>query len=183
MSSPAKLLFDENFGGPIVDALKRLVHFQREPPEVRGIREFVSSGTHDEEWVQKLANEGWIVVSADRGKQCGGAKLPQVCAEHGVTHVLLSNSVHELPQFEKMRAILSVWDQLCQLVTADKGTRYRLRFNPDRTKALLEPFPKPKQKSSAKGPKSMKADFLPSGRRRIVLEDDLPSNRNDPNEK
>lgn len=87
-----------------MDALPQLVYFQKARTEIMGIREFVKADCADDEWVPKLSVEEWIVVSSDRGKQCGGAKLPQVCAEHRVTHVLLSKAVHELSQFDKMRA-------------------------------------------------------------------------------
>ena len=123
--------------------LKSLVGFQRDGPKICRIREFVGGGIDDQEWVPKLRAEGWVVISADRGKQCGGAKLPQVCAAHEVTHVLLSSALHQMQQFEKMRAILSCWPQLCQLHQEPNGTRFRLRLSQDRNKAILEPFKKP----------------------------------------
>ena len=86
-----KLLFDENFGLPLVEALKQVVAFSREAVEVRHIRELRHGGKADAEWVPKVKQGGWLVISSDRGRR-SGPKLPQLCRAYGITHVLVSGS-------------------------------------------------------------------------------------------
>ena len=92
-------------------------------------------GTHDEEWVPKLATEGWTVITADGGRTPNrnrGEKLPRLFARLGVTHVLLSPAVHGRTSFEKILTILSVWYPLLE-IAADPSQRGKRFF--------LEPLP------------------------------------------
>jgi hypothetical protein len=134
-----KLLFDENFGRPLLEALKTLVAFSRERPEVRHILELQRAGAKDSEWVPLLATDGWIVLTCDRGKSAG-PKLPQLCRVYGITHVLISGALHNSPQFEKARAVLAVWPELLALADEPKGERYSLRYTHAR-RATLVPRP------------------------------------------
>ncbi|MBS0657720.1 MAG: hypothetical protein JSR82_05660 [Verrucomicrobia bacterium] len=125
-----KLLFDENFGRPLVGALAEVVKFSREPHELRHIGELRTLGGPDDEWIPQIAGGDWLVVSGDRGKQ-GGPKLPRLCLEAGVTHVLVSGRMHNSPQFEKARAVLSVWPELMKAAEGPRGERYSLRYQLD----------------------------------------------------
>ncbi len=131
-----KLLFDENFGRPLVDALKGLVAFARFRPEIQHILELQRAGAKDSEWIPKLAADGWIVLTGDRGKSAG-PKLPQLCRAYGITHVLLSGSLQNSPQFDKARAVLGVWPELIDLGEAPAGTRYSLRYSHARVPTLV----------------------------------------------
>jgi PIN like domain len=102
-----KLLFDENFGRPLVSALKGLLAFSRDCPEVRHILELQTAGKKDPDWVPQLASNGWVILTCDRGKSAG-PKLPQLCRAYRITHVLISGGLHNSPQFEKARAVLVV---------------------------------------------------------------------------
>ena len=132
-----KLLFDENFGRPLVEALKQLLSFTREAVEVRHIIELRHGGRADNEWVPEVAGEDWLVLTCDRGKRAG-PKLPQLCRDARVTHVLISGSLHNSPQFEKARAVLVVWPALVAAAAATAGTRFSLRYSHSRHPALVK---------------------------------------------
>jgi hypothetical protein len=123
-----KLLFDENFGLPLVQALKGLLAFSRELTEAQHIIEMHRSGAKDSEWVPQVATGGWIVLTADRGRS-SGAKLPQLCRAAGITHVLISGKLHNSPQFEKARAVLVVWPQLVTIASEPPGGSFSLRYS------------------------------------------------------
>lgn len=123
-----KLLFDENFGLPLVKALRGLIAFSRELTEAQHIIELQHSGAKDAEWIPKIAAGGWIVLTADRGRSAG-AKLPQLCRAAGITHVLVSGSLHNRPQFEKARAVLVVWPQLAAMAAEPPGGSFSLRYS------------------------------------------------------
>jgi hypothetical protein len=117
-----KFLFDENFGLPAIQRLRTFLSASADEesfPEIRHVLEYHDSGARDIEWIPKMAEEGWIVISADRGKKSsGGEKLPKICVQYGITHVLLSASVHHRPTFDKMMTVLSVWADLSELNSA-----------------------------------------------------------------
>ena len=123
-----KLLFDENFGLPLVKALKQVIAFAREAVEVRHIRELRHGGKADADWVPEVRLGGWLVMSSDRGRSAG-PKLPQLCRTYGITHVLVSGSLHNSPQFEKARAVLVVWPALLNAAAGNTGSRFSLRYS------------------------------------------------------
>jgi hypothetical protein len=125
-----KVFFDENFGRPTVRSLEGLLKNSLTPPdEVAHVLDFYEPGTPDPEWLPRLAEEGWIVITADRAKRSGGPKLPFLCAQLGITHVLLSGRIHKQPQFEKAVCVASVWDEIVAATAAPKGSRFILRLS------------------------------------------------------
>lgn len=128
----ARLLFDECFGKPAVDCIAQLSAMGKgEKPEIRHLFEFAPSGTRDEDWIPKLADENWLVLTTDGGRKPNkkrGEKLPRICARLGVTHVILSPVVHSRNAFEKMLTVLSVWYPLLAIATDEdeRGSRFML---------------------------------------------------------
>lgn len=122
------LLFDENFGRPIVRALAELFSFHRPRPRVAHLLErFADEGDKDEDWIPKCAREDWIVISADAGKR-GRSKLPRICREFGVRHVLLVGQLVHRQQFEKVRAVLVVWPELFMITERPRGSRFKVKL-------------------------------------------------------
>jgi len=81
------------------------------------------------------------VISADGGRTPNkkrGAKLPRLCAENGVTLILLSPNVHGRKTIDKARTILSVWDRIIEIATdpACRGKRFMLEPS-DRTNVAV----------------------------------------------
>lgn len=124
-TSRDKFLFDECVTKALME---RLAAFLRETGcdyDFAYLMDRVGAGAKDRDWIPSVAAEGWIIVTADRGKQTKGGsekKLPQICAEYGATHILLSASLHQLPTNNKLRALIGVWDSLIQACEA-KGSR------------------------------------------------------------
>jgi hypothetical protein len=102
----ARLLFDECLGRPAVERLEQLVAMGGgEKPRIRHVLEYAPPGTRDEDWIPRLAPEGWTVITSDGGRRPNkkrGEKLPRLCARYAITHVLLSPTVHVRTSFEKL---------------------------------------------------------------------------------
>ena len=128
VNDPIKILFDENFGKPLVLALARFLDWYDEPVEITHLFQFANASEKDEVWIPRISAGGWLLITADKGKRCGGRKLPEVCRDHGVSHVLLSTAIHKAKQFEKARAIVAVWPRIVQAARWTRGTRYSLRY-------------------------------------------------------
>ena len=128
MTRGARILFDENLGKPLVAAIAGLVRFSRDECDICHLIDFVGrEGEKDEAWIPRLKADGWLVITADRGKS-GGSKLPQICRKERVTHVLISGKLHNRPQFEKARAILVTWPDILNASSGTQGARFRIRL-------------------------------------------------------
>lgn len=137
MKEPIKILFDENFGEPLVNDLAAFFHSCRDPVEFRHVFKFAKPGDKDEIWIPKIAPGGWIVVSSDRGKQCGGQKLPKLCHENKITHFVYSATLHNAGNFEKQRAIVSTWPQIVAASRRDRGIRFSMRYFGNQKRIVL----------------------------------------------
>ena len=129
---PAKLLFDECLGKPAISKLAEIVAMGGGvKPQVSHLFEYAPPGTRDEVWVPGLASDGWTVITADGGHRPNknrGAKLPLLCHQYSVTHVVLSSFVHNRTTFEKIVTIMSVWYQIVDIASDSSlaGKRYVL---------------------------------------------------------
>ena len=112
-----------------MDGLAKWLETSLNPPELKHIYDFQMSSTRDEVWVPKLANEGWIVVTADGGKggKGKGEKLPKLCHLNKITHIILSSTLHHKPVFEKTRCLIAVWNDIVRLPEEPPGSRFSLR--------------------------------------------------------
>jgi hypothetical protein len=147
-----RLLFDECIGRPHVDRLIQFIASDTdEPPEMRHVLEFQAEGVWDEDWIPRIADEGWIIISQDRGrKPSKGRHLPHLCLELSVTHVLLSARVAGRKSADKILIILSVWREILELQEKPRGSRFILEpyssKNPDSNAGRLvdrTPPPRP----------------------------------------
>jgi len=140
-----RFLFDENTGAPFVEALRTIVVLdKRHPTEIGHTNVLFGAGAKDNVWVPKISEGKWIVISEDRGVNSGrGDKLPTLCLQHRITHILvLPALLKHGGQFEKMRALLSVWPELLNVATKPPGTCFRLKYaNSERNRFKLEERP------------------------------------------
>jgi hypothetical protein len=126
VSTQIKLLFDECLGKPMIEALKHLVPGD---PILMHLCDGFAAGTYDNVWIPKIAQEGWIVVSSDRGrKRTKGGKLPEVCKEFKVSHILFSTSLHKRSSRDKVAALTLVWNQIQEIPNKPPGSRFDLQF-------------------------------------------------------
>jgi PIN like domain len=128
VSEPIRILFDENFGEPLVSALARFLDWDETPKEIRHLFAFAKQSETDDVWVPKIATGGWTVITTDRAKRSSERKLPRICFENNVTHILISAGIHGAKQFEKGRAILAVWPEVIAAANGPRGRRFSLRY-------------------------------------------------------
>jgi len=86
-------MFDECIGKPVMEQLRQAVD-----PVARFIHvcdEF-KSGALDNDWIPQIASRGGhVVITSDGGQHSKRTeKLPLICAEYGVTHVVMSGTLH-----------------------------------------------------------------------------------------
>lgn len=131
MTTPQpRILFDECISKPA--AMHLAAFFERDKgdfkAEIGHLFDLGLGGQWDEVWIPKIADQGWIVISADRGM--GGIKkgqpFPRVCLQYGVTHILLTQSVHARTMFDKILTLMSLWHEILTLRLVPGGSRYRL---------------------------------------------------------
>lgn len=134
---PVKLLLDECLGRPIVESMNQLLSWDDPKPTIHHLTNYFRPGSKDEDWIPKVKDEGWIIITQDKGKK-GKSKLPQICAECKITHIILGKAAGSLKQLEKANAIISVWEDIKRCTDAPAGSRFRLRLNNAR-KPVIEP--------------------------------------------
>jgi hypothetical protein len=128
VSQTIRLLFDDCLSKHAVEALKGLAAFSQGSTEFGHLVDFNLGGEIDDDWIPKIASEGWTVVTTDRGKKPSrGGKLPLLCQLHDVTHVMLSGTIHKRNTFEKIRAMFDVWPQLLRTQQEARGCGYLIR--------------------------------------------------------
>jgi hypothetical protein len=127
----AKFIIDENsLGIPATDSLKELLSFSPDDAEIDHVIRRFGAGTPDEEWIPRLAEDGWVVITADAGKnRSSGRKLPDVCKEFRITHVIIAPGLHKRNNFCKQRAIVDNWERLLAAAEAPRGSRYSLKLS------------------------------------------------------
>ena len=132
MTSTSKLLFDENTGGPFVGAFRAVAAMdRRHPVEIAHTIERFGKSAQDADWIPKIKDEGWLLISEDRGRNsAAGDRLPQLCHQHAITHILVLPALLKRGgQFEKMRALLAVWPELHLCAQGAPGVRARLKYS------------------------------------------------------
>ena len=110
-----------------------------DPPEFKHISDFQLEGMRDEIWIPSFAKDGWILITADGGKNGTkkGAKLPKVCHAHRMTHIVLSSKLHHQSVKDKILSLAAVWNEIVKLGEEPLGSRFSLRFNHTGTSVLL----------------------------------------------
>lgn len=94
----AKFLVDENYlGKPAVSSLHTLGQTRVPKAAFTHFLDKFESSTPDREWLNELASEGYLIITADRARRGGGGagnKLTNLCRELSITHVLVTHSIH-----------------------------------------------------------------------------------------
>lgn len=131
MTQELRLLFDDCLSKHAIAALATLASYSDVELEVAHLATIQQSGKSDDEWIPEIAEKGYVVITTDRGKKPSrGGKLPFLCRKHGVTHVMLSAAMHRRNQFDKIRAILSLWPELLAIAAENpRGAGFSLRLH------------------------------------------------------
>lgn len=124
---PVKLLLDECLGRPIVADMNQMLSWDRPAPTIHHLTKYFLPGTKDEDWIPRIKNEGWVVLTQDKGRK-GRHKLPKICALYKITHIVLSKAVAHQKQYQKANTIIGAWEQIKECANATAGTRFRLKL-------------------------------------------------------
>ncbi len=145
MSEPVRrLLFDECIGKPVMRQLLPLVSPNL---EVHHLVDKFAQGEKDEDWIPRLGIEGgWVLITSDAGIYSkSGQKLPDLCAEHKVTHIILSGKLHKKTTVEKITWIAAAWPFVEEVFSKPPGSRFRMRLKTPKGKTgmtiVVEPMP------------------------------------------
>ena len=92
------------------------------------LTDYHAKGTDDGVWLKEIsADPSWVIITADTGRQSGqGPRLPNICRELGIRHVLLGSSMHSKKSTEKASILATVWDQIAAIAERPPGTRFRV---------------------------------------------------------
>ncbi|WP_020470531.1 PIN-like domain-containing protein [Zavarzinella formosa] len=124
MNAPPRFLFDECVGKPLMLALEREVGSQF---EFVHLCDYFRAGIPDNEWIPQAAGGNWIVVTGDSGKHSGkGKKLPDLCRNHSITHIILGPKLHHQSGMTKRIVIADLWPLIETLPGEPAGSRYRI---------------------------------------------------------
>ncbi len=127
MSAPAKFMFDECIGLPIMQRLDELV---TAPHDFSHVCLKFKSGIPDHEWIPVLGKDGgWLVITGDRARKSNrGGKLPRLCKQYGITTLILSPKLAQKRSAEKLGCLLSMWEEIIALHQKPAGSQFQLRY-------------------------------------------------------
>ncbi len=139
MTRTPKFLFDECLPRPVVEShIVDSLRLFGAGAEIAHLLSRFPPGTPDRDWIPQIAREGWIIVTADAGKQSKKSeKLPIICREQRVTHVILSRALHKRKAFDKCHAITGAWGDLLATPDAIPGTHFSLQLTHSHSVSLV----------------------------------------------
>jgi hypothetical protein len=127
-----RLAFDDCLSKHAAQKLLELAMFSRGRVEIAHLATLNLEGKNDDDWIPELKQLGYMPVTTDRGKKPSrGGKFPILCQRNGLTHIMMSAAVHRHDQFDKIRALLSVWPKLLAASAGAPGLGYLLRKTND----------------------------------------------------
>jgi hypothetical protein len=129
MSQPVKLLVDECIGRPLMESMRNMLNWDSPAPTIHHLTSYFVPGEADDVWIPKIAGDGWMILTGDKGSR-GRAKLPKICRQYKITHIITSSAVSKMKQMDKVAAIVAVWGAIKQdCPPAPAGSRFYLRLN------------------------------------------------------
>lgn len=135
MTQPIRFFFDECLSHLVVERqIRDSLQLYGADAEVAHLFGKFSEGMPDAKWIPELSKEGgWIVISSDRGTHSRkDERLPLICRELDVTHVLLSASLHRRNMYYKSLAITTCLPSLIDAASYPPGTGFSLSLRNER---------------------------------------------------
>lgn len=111
-----------------MEDVAKLLSWHSPAPVFAHLQDYVAKGTPDSVWIPQMAEEKWIILTADRGKH-GRIKLPAICTAYQITHILMGPSLLHRKQLEKARAIVAIWEDIAKCSSAPSGSRFRFTIS------------------------------------------------------
>ena len=166
MTAAIRLLFDECLGPPMLEPIRSLAWLDPRDIEIEHVLSFQQPGVHDDKWIPGIAEEGWLVITSDRGgrgnSQSKGRKLTRVCFLYRISYVVLAPQVHDLTAVPKSEAVASVFSQLVTAAQYPRGSRFAMVRRPSGATAVLH-MPLDENGCLLKGPALVAARKNPAG--------------------
>lgn len=100
------------------------------------------SGIADEQWIPGIASEkDWVIITQDKGKKPkekgltarNNNKLPRLCLEYCVTHILVAQSIARMQVLDKCNAIGFAWSKILLVGNYPQGSRFSLKLSKSRS--------------------------------------------------
>ena len=86
-----------------------------------------TAGTPDSQWLEALRlDPSWIIITKDAGKNSAQEKLPLICHQWGITHIVFTAGIINKGFVTQKNAIAGVWEQLFQLHRLPPGSQVKL---------------------------------------------------------
>jgi hypothetical protein len=124
-----KLFFDECCSKRLANRIRDACSTDNLSVQTKHLSEFCGLGEADEDWLPLLEKQGgWIVITADRGKDPKKQKLPRICANLGITHISLTPALIKAGYQAHEDALLSVFSEISHIHLLPKGTKVSLGF-------------------------------------------------------
>jgi len=105
-------------------------------PLLKHIFQISEEGEEDSEWIEKLDKGDCIVISGDQGRDI--PRLPSICKQKNITHIVLSPNVHKSSRFERARAIIALWPHILKTFNAPPGSRFLIKQNSTKDGYILK---------------------------------------------
>ena len=122
-----RLLFDECIGDAVAKSLVRVLQFDsRFSIDAQYLKQWLVEGIGDEKWVPRARDEKRFVITADRGRKHKGPPLQILLPLHGVSGVFFTGGLHNKPQAEKARAVISMWGHIVDASLTQNYSRYKI---------------------------------------------------------
>jgi hypothetical protein len=127
MSAPLRLLFDECCSKRLPRELFEFYRIDHPDMVLRHLMENFAPGTPDPDWLAPLREDRtWIVITKDAGVKSPDHKLPLICREWGITHVVFTGGIIGGGYAVQKQALAAVWPQLFLLHRLPPGTQVKL---------------------------------------------------------
>lgn len=124
-----RLFFDECCSKRLARKISEIYKEDYPDLETRHLTDFWQHSTPDGEWIPMLEREkGWIVLTADRGKDPKKEKLPLICKTFAVTHISMTPKLVHAGYREHKQALLCMWPQIVNAQRLPPGTKITLGY-------------------------------------------------------
>jgi len=132
MPKHLRLLLDECVSSPrVLETIRAILAIDPEdhPPQLVFLEDFMGRvGYKDREWIPAARSEGFdIVLTGDKGRGKRGDKLPEICAVHGLRHLIIRERIIHRGFRFLLHAIIGAWPHIVE-ACAEDGLRYQLQL-------------------------------------------------------
>lgn len=123
-----KLFLDECLSDDLVKSIHDFLSPDYQKLEIIHLANYYRRGEGDESWLPKLQKErDWIVVTKDHGRDPKKPKLPDICKQLGITHLIISETI--VTNAEIKHSLVTVFPHMTLVSSLPKGTQVRLNLH------------------------------------------------------